>query len=991
MTQSNPFISSINSGEFSPRMEGRIDFDRYPNAAKMCRNLLLLPQGGLTRRPGSRFIKEVKDSSAAAIIFPFQFSEDAAYVVEGGDAYFRFYKRQARLAAANISTTVSDGDFTSDPSTHGWTLVGAVWNSTPGTVTITSAGTFSAYASTTITVASGDVNVEHTFKLNCSGFGIISVLITDPSIATVYNHSFVPGYHTFSFTPASSGDYTIILYGINFNNAKISESYIVIDDFDLLDNVPIEIVTPYAVADVDDLRFFQAADVCYILRQSYAPHRLERHGDKDWSLVPVSFLDGPYFAANYYPDLDVIPFDYTSVQLITNPFFENGLVGWTDASSGDGHVYATSNGAEIDDGTSGGSGVGSLRTSFASTSLLDYYAHAYVGNQPVTLNVGTTAGGTGIINATVLKPGWNHFIITAASSTTHIEFKRTGHSGERSSIGSLTVYGSDARVFWVDDLTGVTTITSDYYPFKATDAGRIVRLVHDGYEPGYAIVLDGVADGDYSTSALILSPVASTVPTENWSLGAFGGTPGYPKAIGFFDGRLILANTPAQPQTLWASAAGDLENMRPDSFVDGLLTVEADDAITVTLAAKSIDPIQWIGGLSLLILGTGGLQWSVASQGGVITPADIFAKINSAIPAGDLEVVQVSQAVIFADKTKREVYEMAYSTEQSGYVPELLTILSEHILHSPAHQMVYQRRPNSILWCPRDDGRAATMSYNRQHQVLGWSQQIMGGSFGSGDAVIEHMAVIPGADDDTQTYDSGERDEVWLIVKRTINGTTKRYIEVLEGEFIGPYREDYDTEQDWWDAVRTAQKDAVYVDSAITYSGSSTTAISGLDHLEGETVKVWADGKPQADKVVASGAITLDTAAAKVQIGLGYTHKYLSLKLPTGAQQGTAVGKMKMITGVGIVVLDCVTFEITTASHDRFEGRTIHDLYTVDFRKKAMSDPTVAPPLYTGEIHENLQSKQSSDPRLYIESDTPGPFTLIGLAPEIDGTDEPDD
>ena len=86
MARSNPFLSSINSGEFSPRMEARVDFDRYPNAAKMCRNLLLLPQGGMTRRPGTRFVKEVKTSANSTKLFPFEVSEDQSYVIEVGDA-----------------------------------------------------------------------------------------------------------------------------------------------------------------------------------------------------------------------------------------------------------------------------------------------------------------------------------------------------------------------------------------------------------------------------------------------------------------------------------------------------------------------------------------------------------------------------------------------------------------------------------------------------------------------------------------------------------------------------------------------------------------------------------------------------------------------------------------------------------------------------------------------------------------------------------------
>ena len=113
-----PLLSSINSGEFSPRMDARVDFDRYPNAAKMCRNFILYPQGGLTRRPGTRFVKEVKDSAAETKLIPFVFSETDSYMVEHGNAYMRFYRRQGNITVADTDATVANGAFASNIT--GW-------------------------------------------------------------------------------------------------------------------------------------------------------------------------------------------------------------------------------------------------------------------------------------------------------------------------------------------------------------------------------------------------------------------------------------------------------------------------------------------------------------------------------------------------------------------------------------------------------------------------------------------------------------------------------------------------------------------------------------------------------------------------------------------------------------------------------------------------------------------------------------------------------
>jgi hypothetical protein len=279
----------------------------------------------------------------------------------------------------------------------------------------------------------------------------------------------------------------------------------------------------------------------------------------------------------------------------------------------------------------------------------------------------------------------------------------------------------------------------------------------------------------------------------------------------------------------------------------------------------------------------------------------------------------------------------------------------------------------------------AALSYNRQHDVLGWTQSIIGGTFGSGDAVVESLAVIPGAEDANQQYDSDERDELWMIVKRTVDGGTVRYVEFMEKTLEGPLREDYTTEALWKAAVLTEQRDSFYVDSGLTYDGAEATVISGLDHLEGETVKVLADGKVIADKTVSSGAITLATAAAKVHVGLGYTHSYESLKIAVGARAGTSVNKVKIITGIGVVLLDCGPFKITTVDYDE-NGRRQHTLYDIKILS-AISDPNEAIALYTGETGASTDGAYSGDARLYCQGDAPLPFTLLGLAPEVDTVD----
>jgi hypothetical protein len=225
------------------------------------------------------------------------------------------------------------------------------------------------------------------------------------------------------------------------------------------------------------------------------------------------------------------------------------------------------------------------------------------------------------------------------------------------------------------------------------------------------------------------------------------------------------------------------------------------------------------------------------------------------------------------------------------------------------------------------------------------------------------------------------RDEVWVVVSRTINGGTKRYIEVIEEAYESPLRNDYDTDAAWEAAVLTAQADAFHVDSGLTYDGAATSTITGLDHLEGETVDIWADGAVHPQKTVSSGSITLDYDVEKAQVGLPLVMKVQTLKLPVGQsiRGSTAVGQLKKVTDVNLVLMDTSTLKV---------GDSVADLKVVSFREVADSMDTGVP-LFTGEYKVTLESRYETDPRVYIQSNGPGPVNVLAIAPEVTTNDIP--
>ena len=222
-----------------------------------------------------------------------------------------------------------------------------------------------------------------------------------------------------------------------------------------------------------------------------------------------------------------------------------------------------------------------------------------------------------------------------------------------------------------------------------------------------------------------------------------------------------------------------------------------------------------------------------------------------------------------------------------------------------------------------------------------------------GHSIVESVASIP--------TDSNE-DELWIIVKRTINGTTRRYVEYLN-------LFDYGTDQ----------KDGFYLDSGLTYSGSATTSITGLEHLEGESVTILTDGATHPVKTVSSGpvmtggSITLDRSTSKAHFGLGYTSLLQTMRVEAPGDQSTSQAKTKRINEVTLRLHETVGAEV---------GANLNDMERIPFRSSA-ADMDTAVPLFTGDKQIEFRDDFNTDAWIYVRQNQPLPLTLISIYPQI--------
>jgi hypothetical protein len=526
------------------------------------------------------------------------------------------------------------------------------------------------------------------------------------------------------------------------------------------------------------------------------------------------------------------------------------------------------------------------------------------------------------------------------------KLSRTGHT-------SWTLTAVDfTNGPYLDTNTSTTTITASAHTvgtgrtftasantFASTDVGRLIR-----FRDGYAKVT-GFTSATVVTVEII-KDTGSTSASTDWSLGAFSDTTGHPSCVSFFEQRLVFAATLSQPQTVFFSKSGDYENM--DANIGG--TVADDDAIIYTIASNQVNAIRFMAASRTLIIGTAGGEFTVTGGGdnNAITPTNIMIKKQSNHGAANIDAVAVANATLFVQRAKRKIRELAYNFDVDGYTAPDLTILAEHVTEGGIIEMAYQEEPLAIIWCVRNDGELVALTYQREQQVVAWHRHVFAGAFGSGNAVCESVAVIPTEDSEYELY---------MIIKRTINGATKRYVEFLNT----------------FDFDESDNTSFNFLDSQLSYSGSSATTISGLSHLEGQEVSILADGATHPNKTVSSGSITLDRAATKVKIGLGYTSLLKTMRIDAGAQNGTSQAKTKRIYEVTARLYESVGVEI---------GPDLNNMERVPFRTSSDPMDQGIPP-FTGDKEVEFRGDYDTDGFMIVRQTQPLPLTILSLYPRL--------
>jgi hypothetical protein len=675
-------------------------------------------------------------------------------------------------------------------------------------------------------------------------------------------------------------------------------------------NKVFEITTPYTTAQLFDLKFAQSADVMYITHPSHEVEKLSRTGHTSWTLTDVDFTKGPMQDAN-------------TTDTTLNP-------GATAVGTG------VSLAASATTGINGGSG-------FQSTDV-GRFVFLHSGYAKIT-------GVTDTTNATIE-------ILTTLSASTATADWRLGAFSDTTGHPSCVTFFEQRLVF-----AGTTDQPQTIFFSKSGD-----------YENMDANIGGTVADDDaiiYTIASNQVNAIRFMTATRTLIIGTAGGE--FTVSGGGTDSAITPTNILIKKQSNHGAANVDsiavgnatlflqrakrkLRELAYNFDVDGYIAPD------MTILAEHITE----GGLTQLAYQQEPNQiiWGVRSDGELVGLTyqreqqvtawhrHIFGGRfgNATITVTDYANIADGTRIVF---TKADGTTTTFTSATSATSGKFHTTSSNN-----------QTATNLKTLIDADSDFTATVSSNVVTitetsplstgflTIKSLDDDVRLAKTDEGKAVCESISVIPTDDSEYQT---------WVIVKRTINGATRRFVEFINN----------------FDFTETDNTTFNFLDSALAYSGSAATTISGLDHLEGQTVGILANGATHPDKTVSSGSITLDRSATNVKVGLAYKSILQTMRLDAGSQNGTSQGKTKRIYEITIRLYESIGVEV---------GESLSNMERIPFRTS--SDPMdEGIPVFTGDKAVEFRGNYDTDGFIFVRQTQPLPLTVLSLYPELQTND----
>lgn len=928
------FQPSFNSGEISPDVANRTDLDKFRSALLKARNCFVKPYGAVYRRPGTRFVAEAKYPDKKCVLHEFDYNATISYLLEIGVGYIRVYKDNTFMNV-EVATPFTEEDL--------------------GNLRF-------AQSADTLFIASGTHNVQLLQRYTDVDWRLSEMDLTSPYFdvangseglngnVPVYNPSIKLNLRfstqgSFIFTAPATGTYTVVLAGSG--GAGISESH----GGDGWGNY----TGNGGSGELKTVTMTLKGGTVYRGVVGSKPNNLwiENAGDTTAPAGGTTTFNGQSAqgggGARYYIATESYESENSGTVTTKVPKTVNGANRGNGPAGG---IFVTHGKGVIDSETQPRGGYVNISCDIKGDNNYradGLWPSGVTGN--ITLNSSTRLFRAGLVGSCV-KLYHNMPSQTVTQESTGSATSAAVLAGKSWKCvthgkwgGTVTLEASTDGQTWRQyrvytskyadnngDFNASETGTVDEYTYirvkTAITGGTVtVDLTRMTYtHEGYAQITKYVSDTQ--AQAKVIKQFGSTEKTALYSMSCWCPEYGYPRCVGFFQDRLILASNKLYPYAVWMSRTGDYYNFSVEK-ADGKVT--DDSAIMLSLVNRKEYAIQHIVAFTDLFIFTDGNEW-IISGSSTVTPTAASPRVQSARGCEGAEPILVGGRIVYIQRRGTSVRDFAYSYDTDNYDGADLSILAKHLTEN--RQMIdgaYQQDPNSMLYFITSDGKMNMLTYVANQKVYAWSSVDTEGKF---ESVVNLV--------------SGYRDTVYVVVSRTLNGNAKRFIE---------YFSDYPDTEDW---MEYSMLDC----SEQWRSEQRSSEIAGLERFAGGKVDVLADGEYFKDITVdANGGIILPKEVSKATVGLRYTSEIETPNLEVSGQ--TVQGKYKKVSEAILRL---------TRSHGGEIGNS-----------SSFVDPIVYPEygLYSGDLETVVPNQPTGGyeklGRVYIKLDEPYPFELSGV------------
>jgi hypothetical protein len=715
-------LLALNRGEVSKYALGRIDVEKLRLAAGCQLNWLPYVLGPMSLRPGLMAIGEVLGDQPSRLL-RFVFSKLDTALIELTPNQMRVWVDDVLVTRAAVATAISDPGFNGGGSwSNSNTTSGASVAIGSGVCTLSCPPIGGlAQIQQAISVASGDRATEHGLRVVVNNGPVTLRCGTAAGISDVIAQTVLDtGTHSLAFTPNAATVYLQIESIDAWNKTLTSVS---IDNPSSGSPTALILPTPWAQADLANVRYDQSGDIIYIATYGKPQYKIERRATHGWSVVLYRSSDGPFqttasITANFTPSVYFGNGNLNS----DRPYFQSGHVGclYQLFSNGQNNEAVLGNQNAFSD---------PVRVVGVGTTARNY-----------NWTVAGTWSGTLTLQRSFDGPTSGFVDVSTVTSNGTIS-SATGGSGGSPDLDNAIAWervGFKAGAY----ASGTATVVSGY---NGGGGYGICRVT--GYVSPTQVTIE------------VLQPFSSLAATEDWLEQDWSAVIGYPTSVSFHEGRLGWYGR----DSLWLSSSDGFTSY---AVIDDQGNDVGDSGpIIESFGYGPVDTVSW--GLSLTRLLCGREQ-SIASARSSnfdqpLTASTIVIRDCSDQGAERLAAVKVGKRGIYVQQSGRKVYELAFNAQEMDYGDRDLTRLNLDIGLAGFVDIDHATQPDKMVWLPRGDGQCAGLLYDVDDDVVAWWRlQTLG--------VIENVAVLPSSTPEDFTY---------YVVNRTINGVTRRFIEKL--------------------------------------------------------------------------------------------------------------------------------------------------------------------------------------------------------------------